>query len=113
VDLHSPVFWAVFGIILTALVVDYLNGFHNGANSIASVASTRVLTPGKAVIGAACFNFAAVFIFRKLQLLSAAAYSLGHGTNDAQKTMGQRITALRPIGGFCAESAAAVCLDLR
>ena len=93
--------------------------------------------------------------FRFLQLISAAAYSLGHGTNDAQKTMGiiagvlftsgyistfdipfwvvilahiaialgtisggwrivktmgQRITALRPIGGFCAESAAAICL---
>ena len=267
-DLHSPVFWAVVGIILTALVFDYLNGFHDAANSIATVVSTRVLTPGKAVVWAAFFNFAAAFIFgtvvaktigsgmvrlesvdrtvifaglmgaivwniitwyfglptssshaliggyagsavakaglgviivsgwtktllfivlspvigmvlgfvsmaitmwasrhsspravesrfRKLQLLSAAAYSLGHGTNDAQKTMGiiasvlftsgylqkfdiplwvvllahcaialgtlsggwrivktmgQRITALRPIGGFCAESAAAVCL---
>jgi PiT family inorganic phosphate transporter len=268
VDFHSPVFWAVVGIIFTALVFDYLNGFHDAANSIATVVSTRVLTPGKAVIWAAFFNFAAAFIFgtvvaktigsgmvrlesvdrtvifaglmgaivwniitwyfglptssshaliggyagsavakaglgviivsgwtktllfivlspvigmvlgfismaitmwasrhsspravdkrfRKLQLLSAAAYSLGHGTNDAQKTMGiiasvlftsgymktfeiplwvillahcaiamgtlsggwrivktmgQRITALRPIGGFCAESAAAVCL---
>ncbi len=267
-DFHSPVFWAVVGIILTALVFDYLNGFHDAANSIATVVSTRVLTPGKAVIWAAFFNFAAAFIFgtvvaktigsgmvrlesvdrtvifaglmgaivwniitwyfglptssshaliggyagsavakaglgviivsgwtktllfivlspvigmvlgfismaitmwasrhtspravdsrfRKLQLVSAAAYSLGHGTNDAQKTMGiiasvlftsgymktfdiplwvillahcaialgtlsggwrivktmgQRITALRPIGGFCAESAAAVCL---
>jgi PiT family inorganic phosphate transporter len=268
VDFHSPVFWAVVGIILTALVFDYLNGFHDAANSIATVVSTRVLTPGKAVVWAAFFNFAAAFIFgtvvaktigsgmvrlesvdrtvifaglmgaivwniitwyfglptssshaliggyagsavakaglgviivsgwtktllfivlspvigmvlgfismaitmwasrhsspravdsrfRKLQLVSAAAYSLGHGTNDAQKTMGiiasvlftsgylktfdiplwvillahcaiamgtlsggwrivktmgQRITALRPIGGFCAESAAAVCL---
>jgi len=267
-DLYSPVFWAVAGIILTALVFDYLNGFHDAANSIATVVSTRVLTPGKAVVWAAFFNFAAAFIFgtvvaktigsgmvrlesvdrtvifagllgaivwniitwyfglptssshaliggyagsavskgglgviivsgwtktlvfivlspilgmvlgfismaitlwlsrrsspqavdsrfRKLQLMSAAAYSLGHGTNDAQKTMGiiasvlftsgylktfdiplwvvilahcaialgtlsggwrivktmgQRITALRPIGGFCAESAAAVCL---
>ena len=267
-DVHSPVFWAVAGIILTALVFDYLNGFHDAANSIATVVSTRVLTPGKAVIWAAFFNFAAAFLFgtvvaktigsgmvrlesvdrtvifaglmgaiawniitwyfglptssshaliggyagsavakaglgviivsgwtktllfivlspvigmilgflsmavalwasrkasprtvdsrfRKLQLVSAAAYSLGHGTNDAQKTMGiiasvlftsgylktfdiplwvvllahtaiamgtlsggwrivktmgQRITALRPIGGFCAESAAAVCL---
>jgi PiT family inorganic phosphate transporter len=267
-DFHSPVFWAVAGIILTALVFDYLNGFHDAANSIATVVSTRVLTPGKAVLWAAFFNFAAAFIFgtvvaktigsgmvrlesvdrtvifagllgaiawniftwyfglptssshaliggyagsavakagfaviivsgwtktlvfivlspiigmvlgfismtivmwasrrsspravdgrfRKLQLVSAAAYSLGHGTNDAQKTMGiiasvlftsgymktfdiplwvvilahcaiamgtlsggwrivktmgQRITALRPIGGFCAESAAAVCL---
>ncbi|PYS46416.1 MAG: anion permease [Acidobacteria bacterium] len=268
VDLTSPVFWAVVGIIFTALVFDYLNGFHDAANSIATVVSTRVLSPGKAVIWAAVFNFVAAFgfgvgvaktvgagmidinsvdrtvifagllgaiawniitwyfglptssshaliggyagsavaksglgvvilsgwtktlafivlspvigmilaflfmaftlrmlrntapyrvdkRFRKLQLLSAAAYSLGHGTNDAQKTMGiiagvlftsgyirtfdipfwvvllahtaiglgtlsggwrivktmgQRITALRPLGGFCAESAAALCL---
>jgi PiT family inorganic phosphate transporter len=63
VDFHSPVFWAVVGIILTALVFDYLNGFHDAANSIATVVSTRVLTPGKAVIWAAFFNFAAAFIF--------------------------------------------------
>ena len=267
-DMSSPVFWVVAGIIFTALIFDYLNGFHDAANSIATVVSTRVLSPGKAVLWAAFFNFAAAFgfgvgvaktvgagmvdinsvdrtvifaglagaiawniitwyfglpsssshaliggyagsavaksgfgviiasgwtktllfivlspligmilgflmmavtlwtvkntapnsvdkRFRKLQLASAAAYSLGHGTNDAQKTMGiiagvlftsgyittfdipfwviivahcaialgtmsggwrivktmgQRITALRPMGGFCAESAAAVCL---
>ena len=264
----SPTFWIAAAIIFTALIFDFLNGFHDAANSIATVVSTRVLSPGKAVLWAAFFNFAAAFIFgvgvaktigsgmidiryvdptvifaglcgaiawniitwflglptssshaliggyagsavakaglgviiasgwtktlifivlspvvgmilgfilmaitlwvvrdssprrvdnhfRKLQLASAAAYSLGHGTNDAQKTMGmiagvlftsgyidkfdvplwvillahsaialgtlsggwrivktmgQRITALRPIGGFCAESAAAVCL---
>jgi inorganic phosphate transporter, PiT family len=268
VDFSSPTFWVVAGIIFTALVFDYLNGFHDAANSIATVVSTRVLTPGKAVLWAAFFNFAAAFgfgvgvaktigkdmidiervdntvifaglfgaivwnlitwylglptssshaliggyagsavskaglgviitsgwtktllfivlspvigmilgftimaitlwivkdsaprrvdsRFRKLQLASAAAYSLGHGTNDAQKTMGiiagvlytskyistfdipmwvillahsaialgtlsggwrivktmgSRITALRPIGGFSAETAAAVCL---
>jgi inorganic phosphate transporter, PiT family len=268
VDFSSPTFWIVAGIIFTALVFDYLNGFHDAANSIATIVSTRVLTPGKAVIWAAFFNFAAAFgfgvgvaktigsgmvdlssvdntviwaglfgaifwniftwyfglptssshaliggyagsavakaglgviitsgwtktlafivlspvigmilgftlmaitlwivkdsaprrvdnRFRKLQLLSAAAYSLGHGTNDAQKTMGiiagvlytnkyiptfdiplwvillahsaiglgtlsggwrivktmgSRITALRPIGGFCAETGAALCL---
>ena len=267
-DFSSPTFWIVAGIIFTALVFDYLNGFHDAANSIATVVSTRVLTPGKAVLWAAFFNFAAAFgfgvgvaktigkdmidiervdntvifaglfgaivwnlitwylglptssshaliggyagsavskaglgviitsgwtktllfivlspvigmilgftimaitlwivkdsapqrvdkRFRKLQLVSAAAYSLGHGTNDAQKTMGiiagvlytskyistfdipmwvillahsaialgtlsggwrivktmgSRITALRPIGGFSAETAAAVCL---
>jgi inorganic phosphate transporter, PiT family len=188
-------------IIVVALVFDYLNGFHDAANSIATIVSTRVLTPGKAVLWAAFFNFIAAFgfgvhvaktmgagmvhlsavtpyvilagligaivwdlvtwwlglptssshaliggyagaaaahagfgaiiwsgwvkpvafiaiapligitlgfslmlltiwiahrstprkvdhIFRRLQLLSAAAYSLGHGTNDAQKTMG-------------------------
>jgi PiT family inorganic phosphate transporter len=49
-------------------------------------------------------------IFGKLQLFSAGVYSLGHGMNDAQKTMGTRITKLRPIGGFCAETAAAVAI---
>jgi PiT family inorganic phosphate transporter len=179
--------WLIIGL---ALVFDFLNGFHDAANSIATVVSTRVLTPGFAVLWAAFFNFIAVFIlgvavaktvgkgiivaeavsnhvlfaaligavlwnlltwwlglptssshaligglvgaavagngpgavivvaplvglvlawfntvaaswicrkalpskvdkvFRKLQLVSAALYSLGHGGNDAQKTMG-------------------------
>jgi len=256
-------------IILVALAFDYINGFHDAANSIATVVSTRVLTPIQAVIWAAFFNFVAAFgfgvqvaktvgkgvveasvvdqwvilgglvgaivwnlitwyvgiptssshaliggyagaavakagfgvllfpglakillfivlapvmglllgfalmaatlwtfrrsrpsrvdgLFRRLQLLSAACYSLGHGTNDAQKTMGiiaillfssgylgpefyvpvwvilaahaaislgtmaggwrivktmgMRLTKLRPVGGFCAETAGAVML---
>src|SRR2546425_2773373 len=264
-----PVLTAVVFIIVVALVFDFINGFHDAANSIATVVSTRVLTPLQAVVWAAFFNFVAAFgfgvsvartvgkgvvetsvvdqwvilagligaivwdlitwvwglptssspaliggfagaavvkagfgsliagglikigafmilaplfglvvgfammvlvlnvfkqatpgrvdkIFRRGQLLSAAAYSLGHGTNDAQKTMGivavllfstgylgaefyvpfwvimaahaaiglgtlsggwrivktmgMRITKLRPIGGFCAETAGAVML---
>ena len=260
---------AVVFIIVVALVFDFINGFHDAANSIATVVSTRVLTPLQAVVWAAFFNFVAAFgfgvsvartvgrgvvetsvvdqwvilagligaivwdlitwywglptssshaliggfagaaivkagfgglvlaglvkigvfmvlapliglvvgfammlltlwtfksqtpgrvdrIFRRGQLLSAAAYSLGHGTNDAQKTMGiiavllfttghlgpefyvpfwvvlaahaalglgtmaggwrivktmgMRITKLRPFGGFCAETAGAVTL---
>jgi PiT family inorganic phosphate transporter len=256
-------------IILVALAFDYINGFHDAANSIATVVSTRVLTPMQAVVWAAVFNFVAAFgfgvnvaktvgkgvvdsaivdhwvilggltgaiiwnlltwyygipsssshaliggfsgaavakagfgalvpsgllkialfivlapvlgmvlgftfmtstiwifrnfrpsrvdwIFRRLQLVSAAFYSLGHGTNDAQKTMGiiaillyssghlgpdfyvpfwvvlaahaalglgtlaggwrivktmgMRLTKLRPVGGFCAEAAGAVML---
>jgi inorganic phosphate transporter, PiT family len=256
-------------IVFVALVFDFINGFHDAANSIATVVSTRVLTPLQAVVWAAFFNFVAAFgfgvevatmvgkgvvtpavvdewvilaglvgaiawdlvtwwwglptssshaliggfagaavvkggygaliapglikigvfmvlapligfvvgflmmlltvwafrkatpgrvdrIFRRGQLLSAAAYSLGHGTNDAQKTMGiiavllfttghlgpnfyvpmwvvlaahaalalgtmaggwrivktmgMRITKLRPVGGFCAETAGAVTL---
>jgi PiT family inorganic phosphate transporter len=256
-------------IIFIALVFDFINGFHDAANSIATVVSTRVLTPLQAVVWAAFFNFVAAFgfgvhvattvgkgvvdarvvdhwvilaglvgaiawdlvtwywglptssshaliggfagagvvkaglgalvvaglvkvgvfmvlapliglavgfammtltlhafrwatpgrvdrVFRRGQLLSAAAYSLGHGTNDAQKTMGiiavllfttghlggefyvpvwvilsahaaialgtlaggwrivktmgMRITKLRPFGGFCAETAGAVTL---
>ncbi|HEV8471408.1 MAG TPA: inorganic phosphate transporter [Methylomirabilota bacterium] len=256
-------------IVLVALLFDFINGFHDAANSIATVVSTRVLTPLQAVVWAAFFNFVAAFgfgvsvattvgrgvvdpkvvdqwvilaglvgaiawdlitwywglptssshaliggfagaavikagfgslvaaglikigvfmilapllgltmgfvlmaitinvfknqtpgrvdkIFRRGQLLSAAAYSLGHGTNDAQKTMGiiavllfttghlgkefyvpfwvvlaahaamglgtmaggwrivktmgMRITKLRPVGGFCAETAGAITL---
>ena len=262
-------FVLVVFIILVALVFDFLNGFHDAANSIATVVSTRVLSPTTAVVWAAFFNFVAAFafgvnvaktigkgvvhagvvdqwvilagltgailwniitwylgipissshaliggfagaavvkagfgsliysglakivafivlapllglafgfalmvavywifrearpsrvdrLFRRLQLLSAAAYSLGHGTNDAQKTMGiiaillfstgylgpefyvpfwvvlaahvamglgtlaggwrivktmgMRLTKLRPVGGFCAETAGAVML---
>jgi PiT family inorganic phosphate transporter len=261
-------FWFAVGIVLVALVFDFLNGFHDAANSIATVVSTRVLSPRVAVIWAAFFNFVAAFTFgtavaktmgqgmvdlrfvnlyvilagligaifwdlitwyyglpvssshaliggyagaavakagwsviipggwtktltfiilspaiglilgsalmvavywifsnwtprrldryfRKLQLLSAAAYSFGHGTNDAQKTMGivsgvlftagildhfyipfwvvlmahaaiglgtlaggwrivktmgMKITKLKPVGGFCAETAAATSL---
>jgi inorganic phosphate transporter, PiT family len=256
-------------IVIVALVFDFINGFHDAANSIATVVSTRVLTPLQAVVWAAFFNFVAAFgfgvqvattvgkgvvqpavidqwvilaglagaivwdlitwywglptssshaliggfagaavmkagvgsllgpglvkigvfmilapliglsvgfvlmvitlnlfknqtpgrvdkVFRRGQLLSAAAYSLGHGTNDAQKTMGiiavllfttghlgrefyvpfwvilaahaamglgtmaggwrivktmgMRITKLRPVGGFCAETAGALTL---
>src|SRR6267143_244088 len=243
-------------IVIVALVFDFINGFHDAANSIATVVSTRVLTPQQAVVWAAFFNFVAAFgfgvsvartvgkgvvetavvdewvilaglfgaivwdlitwvwglptssshaliggfagaavikagfgslvasgllkivaftmmvlvinvfknqtpgrvdkVFRRGQLLSAAAYSLGHGTNDAQKTMGiiavllfttghlgkefyvpfwvvlsahaamglgtmaggwrivktmgMRITKLRPVGGFCAETAGAITL---
>ena len=267
-DFTSPLFLSAAGLILTALVFDFLNGFHDAANSIATVVSTRVLSPGQAVIWAAFFNFVAAFgfgvgvaktigagmidiksvdskvifaglvgaigwniitwlfglptssshaliggyagsavakaglgviipsgwtktllfvflspiigmmlgaclmtltqwifrgtkpshvdkYFRRLQLLSAALFSLGHGTNDAQKTMGiiagvlftagyiktfdipfwvilmahaaiglgtlsggwrivrtmgQRITALRPVGGFSAETAGAISI---
>src|ERR1035441_8533501 len=48
-------------IIFFALAFDFLNGFHDAANSIATVVSTRVLTPGHAVIWAAFFNFVAAF----------------------------------------------------
>jgi inorganic phosphate transporter, PiT family len=270
----DPALLAVVAIVALALLFDYTNGFHDAANSIATVVSTRVLTPKMAVLWAAFFNFAAYFVFhtevantvgktvdsnvvseavifaglvgaitwnlttwwlglptssshaliggfagagiakagfsvlnaaslektalfivlsplfgmvlgfllmlanlwlfrrstpakvdglfRRLQLVSAAAFSLGHGGNDAQKTMGiisallvgsghlqleangdlpvpnwvviaaysaialgtlsggwrivktlgQRITALKPVGGFSAETAAACSLYL-
>jgi PiT family inorganic phosphate transporter len=51
--------------IIAALVFDLINGFHDAANSIATVVSTRVLTPRAAVIWAAVFNFAALFLFHQ------------------------------------------------
>ncbi len=53
-------------IIVLALVFDYLNGFHDAANSIATIVSTKVLTPFQAVLWAAFFNFAAFFVSKYL-----------------------------------------------
>src|SRR6516225_7880435 len=51
----------VVALVLVALTFDFINGFHDAANSIATVVSTRVLSPGKAVVWAAFFNFVAAF----------------------------------------------------
>ena len=67
----------VVGLILVALFFDYINGFHDAANSIATVVSTRVLSPGKAVIWAAFFNFVAAFTFG-----TAVAKTVGSGMID-------------------------------
>jgi PiT family inorganic phosphate transporter len=72
----SPLY-AIGGIILIALIFDYINGFHDAANSIATVVSTRVLTPGKAVAWAAFFNFVAAFGFG-----TAVAKTVGAGMVD-------------------------------
>ena len=54
----------VIVIIVLALIFDYINGFHDAANSIATIVSTKVLTPFQAVLWAALFNFLAFFIFK-------------------------------------------------
>ena len=60
--------------VSTALIFDFLNGFHDAANSIATVVSTRVLSPKLAVIWAAFFNFVAAFF-----LGTAVAKTIGKG----------------------------------
>lgn len=67
----------VVGLIAIALTFDYINGFHDAANSIATVVSTRVLSPGQAVIWAAVFNFIAAFSFG-----TAVAKTIGSGMID-------------------------------
>src|SRR6187551_2312330 len=57
----TATFAFVLILVALALVFDYINGFHDAANSIATVVSTRVLSPGMAVLWAAFFNFVAAF----------------------------------------------------
>src|SRR4051812_6842380 len=67
----------VIGLIAVALVFDFINGFHDAANSIATVVSTRVLSPLQAVVWAAFFNFVAAFTFG-----TAVAKTMGKGMID-------------------------------
>ena len=80
---------AVAILIAVALIFDYINGFHDAANSIATVVSTRVLTPGKAVIWAAFFNFVAAFTFGTAVAddgrLRSRRYQGGHVRGDLRR----------------------------
>src|SRR2546430_17148519 len=67
----------VIALIGVALSFDFINGFHDAANSIATVVSTRVLSPGQAVVWAAFFNFVAAFTFG-----TAVAKTMGKGMID-------------------------------
>lgn len=69
--------WVVVLLVAMALVFDFLNGFHDAANAIATVVSTGVLRPGQAVVFAAIFNFVAIAVFH----LSVAA-TVGKGIAD-------------------------------
>jgi PiT family inorganic phosphate transporter len=73
----EPSLLAVIALIAVALAFDFINGFHDAANSIATVVSTRVLSPGKAVVWAAAFNFVAAFAFG-----TAVAKTIGSGLID-------------------------------
>ncbi|MBK9148321.1 MAG: inorganic phosphate transporter [Flavobacteriales bacterium] len=73
-------------IIALALIFDYINGFHDAANSIATIVSTKVLTPVQAVIWAAAFNFIAFFIF-----------SDHHVANTVAKTVHEEFITLRVV----------------
>src|SRR3989442_800387 len=70
-------------VVAVALGFDFMNGFHDAANSVATVVSTRVLTPRVAVLWAAFFNFVAAFVFGV-----NVASTIGKGTIDPKKTMG-------------------------
>ncbi|WP_230948796.1 inorganic phosphate transporter, partial [Burkholderia vietnamiensis] len=71
--------WMVATLVLVALVFDFMNGFHDAANSIATVVSTGVLKPQQAVVFAAAFNVIAYFIFHL-----KVAQTVGKGTIDPE-----------------------------
>src|SRR5260370_7563505 len=70
----GPSVWFVLAILFVALIFDFINGFHDAANSIATVVSTRVLSPSAAVVWAAFWNFVAAFVFG-----TAIARTVGKG----------------------------------
>src|SRR5437764_8657715 len=92
--LISPTFAIVVGLIFTALIFDFLNGFHDAANSIATVVSTRVLSPGQAAIWAAFFNFVAAFGFGV-----GVAKTIGAGMMDI-KSVDSKVIFAAPVGAI-------------
>ena len=69
--------WIIGIVVVVALAFDFINGFHDAANSVATIVSTRVLSPRLAVMWAAFFNFAALFVFNL-----KVASTIGKGTVD-------------------------------
>jgi PiT family inorganic phosphate transporter len=84
----------VIGLVLVALVFDFMNGFHDAANSIATVVSTRVLKPHQAVLMAAFFNFLAVFIFHLSVATTVGRGIIDQGIVDHYVVLGALVGAI-------------------
>lgn len=86
--------WVVILLVALALAFDFMNGFHDAANSIATVVSTGVLKPGQAVIFAAAFNFVAIFVFH-LSVAATVGKGLAHpGVVDVHVVFGALVGAI-------------------
>ena len=86
--------WAVIALVLVALAFDFLNGFHDAANSIATVVSTRVLKPYQAVLMAAFFNFAALFVFQLKVATTVGQGIVDQGIVDHYVVLGALVGAI-------------------
>ena len=90
---HASV-WLVLAIVLVALGFDFINGFHDAANSIATVVSTGVLKPGHAVVFAAFFNLIAIFVFH-LSVAATVGKGIVHpGVVDVHVVFGALVGAI-------------------
>ena len=87
-------FGIIAGLVIVALAFDFMNGFHDAANSIATVVSTRVLKPYQAVVIAAFFNFLAVFIFHLSVAATVGKGIIEQGIVDHYVVLGALIGAI-------------------
>ncbi|MCA1557720.1 MAG: inorganic phosphate transporter, partial [Acidobacteria bacterium] len=85
----TATFAFILVLVILALIFDYINGFHDAANSIATVVSTRVLSPGMAVIWAAFFNFIAFAVFG-----TRVAKAIGDGVDMTKISEDMRLYVL-------------------
>src|SRR5512142_3163135 len=90
----DPVLLLMLFIIFLALAFDFVNGFHDAANSIATIVSTRVLTPFQGVAWAAFFNFVAAFTFG-----TAVAKTIGCGLVDVKRSANV-VSFATPVGAI-------------
>ena len=86
--------WIVVTLVLVALAFDFMNGFHDAANSIATVVSTRVLTPYQAVLLAAFFNFVALFVFELKVATTVGRGIIDQGIVDHYVVFGALVGAI-------------------
>jgi PiT family inorganic phosphate transporter len=86
--------WVVVVLVLLALVFDFMNGFHDAANSIATVVSTGVLKPGQAVVFAAFFNVVAIFVFHLSVAATVGKGIVAPGVVDTYVVFGALIGAI-------------------
>ena len=82
--MHQLALPLLVGLIVLALVFDFLNGLHDAANSIATVVATKLLAPVQAVLFAAFFNFAAYFLMLWFPSLHKVADTIGKGLIDKE-----------------------------
>ena len=93
IDFHSPI-WAVVFLVALALVFDFINGFHDSANSIATVVSTGVLKPSTAVAFAAVANLLAIVIFPLTVAATVGKGIVVPGVVDSQIVFGALMGAI-------------------
>jgi PiT family inorganic phosphate transporter len=86
--------WVVVMLVVLALAFDFMNGFHDAANSIATVVSTGVLKPGQAVVFAAFFNLVAIFIFQMTVAATVGKGIADPGVVDVHVVFGALIGAI-------------------